>query len=54
MLITILIILLILSLFGGVFGYSRAGYLGFSPVGIILIILLILYLTGNLHWKENL
>ena len=48
MLLTILIILLILSLFGGGWGHSRYGYVGWSPAGILLIILLILLLTGRL------
>jgi hypothetical protein len=46
MLLTILIVLLVLALVGGGVGHSRLGYVGWSPVGIILVILLILYLTG--------
>ena len=49
MLFTILIVLLVVSLLGGGWGYSRFGYVGFSPVGLIVAILLILWLTGNLH-----
>jgi hypothetical protein len=49
MLLTILVILLVLALVGGVFGGSRGwGYYGWSPVGLILIILLVLWLTGAL------
>jgi hypothetical protein len=33
---------------GGGWGYSRYGYVGFSPLALILIILLVLWLTGNL------
>jgi energy-coupling factor transporter transmembrane protein EcfT len=45
LLLTILLILLVLSVFGGAW---RGGSIGWSPVGIILLILLILLLTGNL------
>jgi energy-coupling factor transporter transmembrane protein EcfT len=45
LLLTILVILLVLSVFGGAW---RSGSVGWSPVGIILLILLILLLTGNL------
>jgi hypothetical protein len=46
---TLLIIVLVLALVGGGFGHSRFGYAGWSPAGIILVILIVLYLTGNLH-----
>jgi hypothetical protein len=50
MLITILIILLILAIVGGGFGsYRGAGLAGWSPLGIILLIVLVLWMTGNLH-----
>lgn len=50
MMLTILIIvLLILAFGGGTWGHSRYGYAGWSPFGIILVILVLLYLTGNLH-----
>ncbi len=49
MLITLLIILLIFSLIGGRWGYARFGAAGFSPVGLILVIALILVLTGHLR-----
>lgn len=46
---TILVILLILAVLGGGFGYSRGwGYYGWSPLGLILLIILVLWLTGNL------
>lgn len=48
MLMTILIILLVLSLLGGGWGYRRYGYASWSPGGLILLILVILLLTGNL------
>jgi len=44
-LLIILIVLLILAIFGGALG---SGHFGWSPLGIILLIFLILLLTGNL------
>lgn len=43
----ILLVLLILALGGG-WGYDRYGPWGFSPLGIVLIIVIILLLTGNI------
>jgi hypothetical protein len=45
---TILVILLILALLGGGFGYSRFGAAGMSPAAIVGIILVIMLLTGRL------
>ena len=50
MLTIILIVLLIVALGGGGWGYSRWGAAGWSPAGLILLVLLIMLLTGNLHW----
>lgn len=44
---TILFILLVIALVGGGIGHSRFGYAGWSPAGILLIILLVLFFTGN-------
>jgi hypothetical protein len=52
MLMIILIVLLVLALGGGGWGYSRYGWAGVSPVGIILFILVILYVTGHLHVRN--
>ena len=46
---TLLIILLVLALIGGGVGSSRFGYAGWSPAGLLLVVLVILLLTGNLH-----
>ena len=47
----LLIILLILATGGGFYGHSRSwGYMGWSPLGLILIIILLLALTGNLRF----
>lgn len=48
MLLTILLILVVLSLFGGGWGYGRWGYGAWSPLGLLLVVVLILYLTGGL------
>lgn len=46
----IFIVLLVLALGGGGWGYSRYGAVGWSPAGLIVLVLLIMLLTGNLHW----
>ena len=49
MLTILLIVLLVLALGGGGFGHSRFGAAGWSPAGIILLVLVVLWLTGRLH-----
>jgi uncharacterized membrane protein YkvI len=49
MLMLILIILVVVALAGGGLGHKRFGYVGWSPAGILIAILLVLYFTGNLH-----
>lgn len=44
----LLVILFVLAVGGGSLSYSRFGYAGLSPAGVILIILLLLWLTGCL------
>lgn len=46
---TILIILIVLALVGGGLGHSRVGLAGWSPAGILLLVLVVLWLTGRLH-----
>lgn len=49
MILTILVILLLLALFSGGYGSSRGwGYFGWSPLGLLILIVLILALTGTL------
>lgn len=50
MLITLLIVLLVLALVGGGWGYSRPGYgyMSFSPLGVIAVIFVVLLLVGAL------
>ena len=45
----ILIVLLVLALGGGFWGQSRYGFAGWSPLGIVVVLLVVLYLTGNLR-----
>jgi len=44
---TILFIVLILALIGGGMGHSRYGYAGWSPAGMLIVILLLLMFTGH-------
>jgi hypothetical protein len=46
---TLLIILLVVSLVGGGLGHSRFGYAGWSPAGLLILIVLIMALTGSFH-----
>jgi len=49
MLVMILVMLVILmALGGGGWGYSRYGWVGISPAGLVLIVLAFLYFTGRL------
>jgi hypothetical protein len=51
MILTILIVLLLLALFSGGYGSRRGwGYMGWSPLGLLVLIVLILALTGNLSF----
>lgn len=45
---TLLVILLILAMFGGGFGHSRWGYAGWSPAAVIALVLLLMLLMGRL------
>jgi hypothetical protein len=47
MLMLILLILLVLAFVGGGVGYSRWGYSGMSPAGVILVVFIILLFTGH-------
>lgn len=49
MLLIILIMLIVLALGGGGWGYSRYGLAGWSPLGVLLLVLVVLWLSGNLH-----
>lgn len=49
MMLIILVVLLVLALGGGGFGHSRVGVVGWSPAALILVVLLAMWFTGNLH-----
>ena len=49
MLMIFLVVLLVLSLGGGGWGHSRYGYASWSPLGLVALVLVVLYFTGNLH-----
>lgn len=45
---TLLIILLVIALIGGGLGHASWGYYGWSPAGLIVLVLLVLLLMGRL------
>ena len=47
MLMMILLAVLVLALLGGAVGHSRYGYAGWSPAGIMVVILLLWFFTGH-------
>ena len=49
MLTIILIVFLVLALGGGGWGHSRYGAASWSPLGLVVLILVVLFFTGNLH-----
>jgi hypothetical protein len=49
MLMIILVVFLLLAIGGGGWGHSRYGYAGWSPAGVILLVLVVLWFTGRLH-----
>ena len=49
MLFYILLILLVLSLAGGAWGYPSYGYAGWSPAGVLLLVLVVLLFTGHVR-----
>ncbi|MCC6315503.1 MAG: DUF3309 domain-containing protein [Thermomicrobiales bacterium] len=48
MLLLIMVVLLLLALFGGGWGARRYGAAGFAPLGILIVLLLIFWLSGDL------
>jgi hypothetical protein len=51
MLITVLVVLLLIGLLSGGYGHSRGwGYAGWSPIGLLILVVLVLALTGNLQF----
>ncbi len=50
MLMTILLVLVVLALVGGGLGHSRFGYAGWGPAGVLIVILVVMFATGNLRF----
>jgi hypothetical protein len=50
MLTIVIVVLLVLAIGGAGWGHSRWGYAGWSPAGVIVAALVIMWLTGHLHW----
>ena len=46
----LMVLLLVLALGGGGWGYLRYGWAGMSPAGVILLVGVVLFFTGHLHW----
>ena len=44
---TLLLILLVIALIGGGIGHSRFGYAGWSPAGLLIVVVLVMFLTGT-------
>lgn len=44
----LMVILILVALGGGGWGYSRYGAVGWSPAGLLLLVVAILFFTGNL------
>jgi len=51
MLFVIIVVLLALAIGGGGWAQSRYGYAGWSPAGIILVVALVLFFTGNISFR---
>ncbi len=49
MLFVLFIVLLVASLGGGGWGYSRYGAVGMSPAAVVLAVMALLYFTGRLR-----
>ena len=49
MLTIFLVVLVVLALGGGGWGQSRYGAASWSPLGLVALLLVVLYFTGNLH-----
>lgn len=46
---TLIIVVLIIALLLGGFGWRSYGYAGLSPLAVVVVILLILFLLGYIH-----
>jgi hypothetical protein len=48
-LLIILIILIVFAFGGGAWGHSQYGLAGWSPLGVLALVIVALWLTGHLH-----
>ncbi len=48
MLLTLLVIVLIVAMMGGAFGFREYGGASLTPLGLVLIIIVLLYALGHL------
>ena len=51
MLLYLLLLFLVLAVFGGFWGQSRYGYVGWSPAAVVLAVCVIAYFTGHLKFQ---
>jgi hypothetical protein len=49
MMLFVLILFLALAVGGGTWGHSRYGYVGWSPAGILLAVILVMWVTGYIR-----
>ncbi len=49
MLMLVLLVLVVLALGGGRWAHPRYGYVGWSPAGLVILVLAVLWVTGRLH-----
>jgi hypothetical protein len=45
----LLVVLLVMAIGGGGWGHTRYGAASWSPLGLIVVVLLVMAFTGNLH-----
>jgi phage shock protein PspC (stress-responsive transcriptional regulator) len=50
-LIILLVVLFALAIGAGGWGHLRGAYWGWSPAAVILAVVVLLFFTGNLHWR---
>ncbi len=50
MLLTIILVLVVISLIGGGMGHSRYGYAGWSPAGVLVLVLVVMLFVGPRPW----
>jgi lipopolysaccharide export LptBFGC system permease protein LptF len=50
MLMTVLMILLVLAVLGAAFGHSRFGAVGWSPVGLLVVVFVVMWFTIGDHF----